>query len=235
MEMERINDDTIRVTIGPDDLSERGVSFLDLMGDHQQIENFFYGILEEVDTDHQFSNNDSVTFQVLPNRNGLELYISKNPNEAMGQIIKSAQAGDKESEAELDDVSQFLKHKLSQTDSDTDASDDDQDPADFSTFGSDSKSQTTTILKLHDFESLPKIADLMKIEGLESKLYKYENEYYLELTFYSSENSPELIQDQLAIAYEYAVPTKIAPEVLQEHGKVIMAQAALELSRHYFD
>ena len=59
--MERINENTIRVLIGNDDLSARGITVLDLLGNHQQIESFFYSILEEVDTEHQFQDNDSVT------------------------------------------------------------------------------------------------------------------------------------------------------------------------------
>ena len=54
MEMEHINENTIRVLIENADLEERGVTFLDLLGNHKQIENFFYSILEEVDVEEQF-------------------------------------------------------------------------------------------------------------------------------------------------------------------------------------
>ena len=77
MEMEHINENTIRVLIENADLEERGITFLDLLGNHKQIENFFYSILEEVDVDEQFHESDAITFQVLPNGNGLELFISK--------------------------------------------------------------------------------------------------------------------------------------------------------------
>ena len=77
MEMERINNNTIRVILGSEDLAERGVTVLDLLGNRKQIERFFYSILEEVDKDHTFVSNDAVTFQVMPNKNGLELLISK--------------------------------------------------------------------------------------------------------------------------------------------------------------
>lgn len=52
MEMERINDNTIRVLLGNEDLAARGITVLDLLGNHKQIEGFFYSILEEVDKDH---------------------------------------------------------------------------------------------------------------------------------------------------------------------------------------
>lgn len=70
MEMERINEDTIRVVVTNDDLAERSISVIDLLGNQEEIERFFYNILEEVDVEHDFENNEAVTFQVLPNRNG---------------------------------------------------------------------------------------------------------------------------------------------------------------------
>src|SRR5699024_5498461 len=78
MEIEHINDDTIRVRIENSDLEARGYTFLDLLGNQKQIETFFYSILEEVDIDEEFQESDAVTFQVMPSRNGLELFISKN-------------------------------------------------------------------------------------------------------------------------------------------------------------
>ncbi|MDD7321582.1 MAG: adaptor protein MecA, partial [Limosilactobacillus mucosae] len=76
MEMKRINENTIRVLLNNEDLNERGITVLDLLNHNQQIEDFFYSILEEVDADHQFQDNDLVTFQVRPQQDGLELYIT---------------------------------------------------------------------------------------------------------------------------------------------------------------
>lgn len=41
MEMEHINENTIRVLIKSEDLAARGITFLDLLGNHNEIENFF--------------------------------------------------------------------------------------------------------------------------------------------------------------------------------------------------
>jgi len=113
MEMERINEDTIRVVIGNDDLNERGIRVLDLLGNHKQIESFFYSIFEEVDVEHQFQDNDAVTFQVLPNRNGLELFISKNSENLQDTITKATQSSDQSDDLDSqDDVSEYLKRKL---------------------------------------------------------------------------------------------------------------------------
>lgn len=240
MEMERINDDTIRVTISSDDLNERGVTFLDLLDNHKEIESFFYSVLEEVDTDHQFASNDAVTFQVLPNRNGLELYISKNPTDGMEEAIKSVSKDNAPSNGEMDEVSDFLKRKLAETDSNDKNNDDssytsDGNPADLNGYANGVGSTQKSVIELEDFESLPSIAELIKTNsGIESVLYRYHDIYYLELTFFTSENSPETIKNDLAITYEYGNSTIVSSEVLREHGEVVMDGAALELAKRYF-
>ena len=105
MEMERINENTIRVLVDSNDLEEREIKILDLLSDHKQIQDFFYSILKEVDSTHQFQDNDSVTFQVMPTGNGLELFISKNDQvNAMG---------DDRNDAITDYIRQSIAQRLS--------------------------------------------------------------------------------------------------------------------------
>lgn len=226
--MERINENTIRVLIGNDDLSARGITVLDLLGNHQQIESFFYSILEEVDTEHQFQDNDSVTFQVLPNRNGLELFISKNG------IDDDEQSSEDEDAIHQDDISEFLKRQLEQTDAEdkrkTTVENDGVDDA----LNDQSLEKSTTVIQLNDFESMVQVARVLKLENAVTNLYRYRESYYLEVIFFVDSTTPETIKDDLAIAYEYGHKTEISPDVLNEHGKLVMEQSALELTRYYF-
>jgi len=226
--MERINENTIRVLIGNDDLSARGITVLDLLGNHQQIESFFYSILEEVDTEHQFQDNDSVTFQVLPNRNGLELFISKNG------IDDDEQSSEDEDAIHQDDISEFLKRQLEQTDAEdkrkTTVENDGVDDA----LNDQSLEKSTTVIQLNDFESMVQVARVLKLENAVTNLYRYREAYYLEVIFFVDSTTPETIKDDLAIAYEYGHKTEISPDVLNEHGKLVMEQSALELTRYYF-
>ncbi|GAW99342.1 adaptor protein MecA [Secundilactobacillus mixtipabuli] len=234
MEMERINENTIRVLIGNDDLTQRGITVLDLLGNHKQIESFFYSILEEVDVDHQFQETDAVTFQVLPNRNGLELFISKGGADDDATETEDESDGQNVEMVNEDEVPDFLKKQLMQTDGDTNQ--------DKSTAKSDGKTSPvtktsplhTTVLRLHSFDDMISIAEALKFSDATSNLYHYKNDYYLELVFRVNETSPESVKDELAVAYEYAEKTKITADVLDEHGKKIMAQSALQLTRRYF-
>ncbi|RRK11545.1 adaptor protein MecA [Lactiplantibacillus garii] len=242
MEMERINEDTIRVLIGNDDLNERGIRVLDLLGNHKQIESFFYSILEEVDVDHQFQDNDAVTFQVLPNRNGLELFISKNSENLQDTIAKATQSPNQSDEQSApDDVSDYLKRKLMQTD--TNNGDQAQgvqhnptkDTNDLDPYIDDPDTPTKEyVLQFDSFEDVIALAQMFRPEGLASNLFKYRDKYYLELVFFVDQSSTGTIKDDVAVALEYAHLSKVTADVLLEHGEKVMSNAALETVRHYF-
>ena len=117
MEMERINDNTIRVMIENNDLKERGISIMELLGNHDKIESFFYSILSEVDVDHDFSDDDQVTFKIITKKNGLELFISRlNEDEQVGDVINNLMSYAKNKQDSVDDVSEERRSQLQQSD-----------------------------------------------------------------------------------------------------------------------
>lgn len=88
MEMERINDDLIKVFINVEDLEERGIDFIELISDQRNVEKFFYSILEEVDVEKTFYDSEAITFQVIPSSDGIELYISRSSFEDMDNFFE---------------------------------------------------------------------------------------------------------------------------------------------------
>ena len=225
MEMERINENTIRVLIGNDDLDKRGITVLDLLGNHKQIESFFYSILEEVDKDHQFQNNDAVTFQVLPNQNGLELFISKDVDMSDNDMFDSGNA-DSQHPEKRDRVSKYIAEHADnnkpQPVSDKKTNDE---------FGHQKRTIILEFDQLNDFVSLAKA---LRLENGTSDLYLYEGKYYLKLELFSNDPVDMVVSDEVAIANEYGKKTTVTEEVLNEYGQHIMENSALELSRYYF-
>lgn len=223
MEMERINENTIRVLIDNDDLSARGITILDLLGNHQQIEDFFYSILKEVDTEHQFQNNDAVTFQVMPTNDGLELFISKNDSNL---------AGNEQHGPVNDQVSQYIKQQLIQKQNDnnqqkTEIVEDDSQPL------SKQRSKWQVVL-FSAFEDLIAFAHITDDTDILSDLYKYDGKYYLAMSYNDLADNDSQMKDRLALAYEYGNPTATTPDFLSEHGQKIMKTSALHLICHYF-
>ncbi|GAB2479059.1 adaptor protein MecA [Alkalibacterium psychrotolerans] len=215
MEIEHINEDTIRVTIENTDLEERGITFLDLLGNQKQIEKFFYSILEEVDIDEEFQESEAVTFQVMPNNNGLELFISKGSNF-------------KEDLSHVDDLKETLSSSAL-TDNLKDANDDEVEDY----INQDNETKEAIVI-LRNFEQMIHLSKALYLESGASNLYTYDNNYYLHLVFFTEEMNEKTSDEELAIALEYGEKSTIFSEVLQEYAEKIMETNALELTRYHF-
>ncbi|MBO0475452.1 adaptor protein MecA [Vagococcus sp. DIV0080] len=224
MEMERINDNTIRVSIGNEDLAERGITFLDLLGNQKQIESFFYSILEEVDVDEQFQETDSVTFQVLPNQDGLELFISKNlPLDDMQNIEAM------EDNLLGDSFSNFLKEHIASQEPDKEEELDEEMDMILNT----DRTQEV-VFRLDDFETLIELAKQVKLQNVLTYVYQFKEDYYLSVTFFTEDSGEAQIKNDLSQLYEYAHRTNVTMDILEEYGELVMERNALELTRYYF-
>ncbi len=213
MEVEHVNENMIRVFLANHDLEERGVDVLDLLGNRKQIESFFYSILEEVDTDHKFSKDQAVTFQVMPNTKGLELLITKIPSEM----------DDKTTDFNL------LDEDSAKTEVEAKATEDTTDSA-----TSSIAKQQVILVSFDQFEDFVDLSRNLVLEAGQSDLYQYQGRFYLKLTLFVDELRNLNVDDIQAIAAEYGNLETQAPETIAEFGQEVMSQTALELARYYF-
>lgn len=213
MEMEHINENTIRVLIKSEDLAARGITFLDLLGNHNEIENFFYSILEEVDIDEEFKGSEAVTFQVLPKGDGLELFISKNlPPEGMENF-------DDMRDGSTEDITDMLKKHVASQLQETE---------------SQPELGNRFIFELNSFEAMVQLASEVYLDSVTTNLYQMNDRYYLEVQFMDNDTTDIEVENALAYLMEFANRTQVTSEVLAEYGKIIMEHDALELTRYYF-
>ena len=218
--MEHINENTIRVLIENADLEERGVTFLDLLGNHKQIENFFYSILEEVDVEEQFHESDAITFQVLPSGTGLELFISKG-----GPINDQLEFSSASENLNSEEFSQYIKKQMVQNLNKSEKETEIEHLED---------EMQDVVLRLNQFEDMIELSKMMHLDNAISNLFLYKERYYLNLVFFINEMTERSAEEEIALALEFAEKTSVTQGILEEHGKMIMEKKALELTRHYF-
>lgn len=242
MQVDHINENTIRVRINKNELAHRGLKVLDLLGDKQKIQQFFYSILSEVDTDHTFTQGVPVTFQVMPNNGGLDLMITKiKPDDAdnLRQMIEPMNSETNQTQAEPDSRRSFF---------DLDPKDDvntELDPIKEEKLESSNQENAVNIqywkfqnhhsYSFDELGNLVELADSLKVSDLASSLYYLRGKYYLKLAFLD-ENYAELKPaDAWAIANEYGI--KIDDEemkTVKETGKCLLNRDALDYIRYYF-
>ncbi|MFC4760238.1 adaptor protein MecA [Fructobacillus durionis] len=227
MEMERINDNTIRVMVENDDLKDRGTSVRDLLSDRNKIESFFYNILSELDTDQDFADNDKVSFQVLPNQNGLELFISRlDDEEALGSLLSTLsqreenEAANQEQASDsmspIDDLSFEQKQALQE-------SDQTQENA-----VSVSSAGRIDVVELKDFEDLLSLVALLNDFEGNSSAYQYKNKYYLSIDSRFLNLSASELNSFFATLIEYGRFAKQSDSFLSEHGDLLFRGKAIQ-------
>ena len=232
MQVEHINENTIRVRINKAELEKRGLKVLDLLGDKDKIQQFFYSILDEIDTDHSFSQDAPVTFQVMPNNGGLDLLITKTTEKDRDKLSKLFENdfGDLKKSKFGDSRRSFLD--LEDDGTNDVGTTDSNKPKVKKAFW---KLQKKQAYSFNDFNDVTELAGSLLASDLSSSLYFERGLFYLDLAFID-ENYVEIKpEDAWIIANEYGTKVKTADMArIRTTSKCLIERDALEQLRHYF-
>ena len=219
MEMERINDDTILVRIENEDLLERGTSVPELLANPIEIEEFFHSILVEMDVIDQFEDSEGMSFQVMPNPEGIELYVTK-------YVEKKDTEADSERFVRnlVDTIQHSLGHRMGKPKKEKKLEapvekEKTLEPLDCTVF-------------FDSFEDFVQLAKLYPYNVQKSSLYRYSNYYFLHV--YQDVFGEEDFTGDLALLREFGEFSRVSWEVVQEYGEVMIKEKAIETAKKYF-
>ena len=219
MEMERINDDTILVRIENEDLLERGTSVPELLANPIEIEEFFHSILVEMDVIDQFEDSEGMSFQVMPNPEGIELYVTK-------YVEKKDTEADSERFVRnlVDTIQHSLGHRMGKPKKEKKVEapvekEKTLEPLDCTVF-------------FDSFEDFIQLAKMYPYNVQKSSLYRYSNYYFLHV--YQDVFGEEDFTADLALLREFGEFSRVSWEVVQEYGEVMIKEKAIESAKKYF-
>ena len=219
MEMERINDDTILVRIENEDLQERGTSVSELLANPTEIEEFFHSILVEMDVIDQFEDSEGMSFQVMPNPEGIELYVTK-------YVEKTDIEADSERFVRnlVDTIQHSLGHRMGKPKKEKKVEapvekEKTLEPLDCTVF-------------FDSFEDFIQLAKMYPYNVQKSSLYRYSNYYFLHV--YQDVIGEEDFTADLALLREFGEFSRVSWEVVQEYGEVMIKEKAIETAKKYF-
>ena len=219
MEMERINDDTILVRIENEDLQERGTSVSELLANPTEIEDFFHSILVEMDVIDQFEDSEGMSFQVMPNPEGIELYVTK-------YVEKKDIEADSERFVRnlVDTIQHSLGHRMGKPKKEKKVEapvekEKTLEPLDCTVF-------------FDSFEDFIQLAKMYPYNVQKSSLYRYSNYYFLHV--YQDVIGEEDFTADLALLREFGEFSRVSWEVVQEYGEVMIKEKAIETAKKYF-
>ncbi|KKB73344.1 MULTISPECIES: adaptor protein MecA [Bacillus] len=211
MEIERINEHTVKFYISYGDIEDRGFDREEIWYNRERSEELFWEMMDEVHDEEEFAVEGPLWIQVQALDKGLEIIVTKAQLSKDGQKLELPIPEDKKHDPAEETLDALLEdfHKEEQTE----------------------EQKLQFVLRFNDFEDVISLSKVT-ISGCQTSLYTHENRYYLFVDF--NEMPDEEIENQLSILLEYASESKMTIHMLKEYGTLITADHALDTINKYF-
>ncbi|MFC4320638.1 adaptor protein MecA [Litchfieldia salsa] len=219
MEIERINEHTVKFYISYVDIEERGFDRDEIWYNREKSEELFWEMMDEVHQEEEFTVEGPLWIQIQALDKGLEVLVTRAQLSKEGHKfelpVDDKFPVDEKIESLLD--SQFNPKSLNEPSLD-------QIEEDHFQF----------IIRFRDFEDVISLSHRITLDKLINSLHSFEGKYYLYIEFNEDHYTEEELENMLSIVLEYGSESTLTIHRLSEYGKEIMKENALEEIRRYF-
>lgn len=217
MEIERINENTVKFYLSYGDIEARGFSKEDVWYNRDKSEELFWDMMDELGDDTEFEVEGPLWIQVNAMNEGIEVIVTRahlpkntessqfpfgieNPEDLFDPIFDSI--NEEELEEEMEDELQ-VGNKL---------------------------------FVFQEFDELiPLAKQLSSLEDtFESQLYAFEDRYYLKLRFDYSLVEKKRAKDIASMVVEFGTLSKMSIHRVEEYGTVVMDSDVFNQITKYF-
>ncbi|KSU84860.1 adaptor protein MecA [Fictibacillus enclensis] len=222
MEIERVNEFTIKFFITYRDIEDRGFDREEIWSDRERGEELFWEMMDEAHQQEQFPLEGPLWIQVQALDKGLEIIVTRAQMSKDGTKLELP-LGDEKIDLPVDkNIEKILDQQFATDDSDI-AEDIELADEDYLSF----------LLAFKDFEDMIMLSHNVDSTLFANSLYHFENKYYLYVTF-NPETTDREQDDLLSQLLEYGADSDASIHRIQEYGKQIIAEHALEeVSTHF--
>ncbi|OIJ10126.1 adaptor protein MecA [Anaerobacillus arseniciselenatis] len=220
MEIERLNESTIKFFITYKDIENRGFDREEIWYNRERGEELFFEMINEANDIENFELEGPLWIQVQALDKGLEIIVTR------GQItdgsvkleipVSNDQINLPVDENIVDMLDEnFVKSKQKE--------DEDTEPE-----------LLDLVIGFNDFEDIISLSYGIDIKGFEDALYHFEGNYYLFVMF-TDEFAEDEQDDILSQILEFGFESEVSIHRIQEYGKEIIGDKALQNLRKMFD
>jgi len=222
MEIERINENTVKFYISYGDIEERGFDREEIWYNRERSEELFWEMMDEVHDEEEFVIEGPLWIQVQALDKGLEILVTKAHLSKDGQKFELPIPNEKIKEFPVDGkFDEILDHHFSPNTSDEGDIILEEETLEF-------------LIGFKDFEDVISLSNRSGLDDLVTKLYHFEGKYYLFTEFPEDLFEEDEIDDLLSILLEYGFETQLTIHRIQEYGKtIISANVFAELRKHF--
>ncbi|HHY72459.1 MAG TPA: adaptor protein MecA [Bacillus bacterium] len=226
MEIERINEHTVKFYVTYRDIEDRGFDREEIWYNRERSEELFWEMMDEVNNREDFAIEGPLWIQVQALEKGLEIVVTKAQLSMDGQKLELPIGLDKHIDLTVDDNIEALLDKTNNAD---------EQYEDFP-FTDDEYSDEAIrfLIGFHDFEDVITLSHSIDADGLFSSLYHFEDKYYLYIGFDEEKFEEEDEDDILCQILEFGYESRLSIHRIQEYGKEVIASNALEQIKQHF-
>jgi adapter protein MecA 1/2 len=225
MEIERINENTVKFYISYIDIEERGFDREEIWYNRERSEELFWEMMDEVHHEAEFVIEGPLWIQVQALEKGLEILVTKTQVGKDGQKFDLPISDDKLGDFPVDEqIEELLDHNFNSK-THRDLMESDEDLGD----------QLQFLLVFKDFEDLISMSKRTDLDEVKTSLYSYEGRYYLLIDFSEYELEDEdIIDDYLSIFLEYGLESSMTIHRMEEYGnKILEDDVFITLRKHF--
>ncbi|WP_062231404.1 adaptor protein MecA [Fictibacillus sp. FJAT-27399] len=222
MEIERVNEFTIKFFITYRDIEDRGFDREEIWSDRERGEELFWEMMDEAHQQEQFPLEGPLWIQVQAMDKGLEIIVTRAQMSKDGTKLELP-LGDEKIDLPVDkNIEKMLDQQFTPDDKE-EAEDIELADEDYLSF----------LLIFSDFEDMIMLSHNIDSSLFANSLYHFDNKYYLYVTF-NPETTDREQDDLLSQLLEYGTDSDASIHRIQEYGKQIIAERALEdISAHF--
>ncbi|MFC5732029.1 adaptor protein MecA [Cytobacillus gottheilii] len=221
MEIERINDNTVKFYISYIDIEERGFDREEIWYNRERSEELFWEMMDEVHREEDFFAEGPLWIQVQALDKGLEVLVTRAQLSKDGQKLELPVPDEKAQDLPVDErIEELLDHHFNSEDA-TEENEQYEGNLEF-------------LITFKDFEDIISLSKKSELDSIKTTLYSFEGSYYLFLDFDEELFDEEDIDNLLSIMLEYGYETQVTIHRITEYGKTIIESNVFAELRKYF-
>lgn len=229
MEIERINENTIKFYISYMDIENLGFDREEIWYNRERSEQLFWEVMEEANyNEEDFSIEGPLWIQVQALDKGLEIVVTKAKISKDGQNLELPVDNGLGLDLPIDEkLESLLDEKFGKEDDDIEAEDE---------LLASIEQDLIHVFQFDDFEDLIQLShNLTFDQGITDRLYHYQGRYHLLVQFDDVYLNVDQQDDYISRLKEYSNRSKVTVHLLSEYGKVIFSDHALAQVKQYFN
>lgn len=220
MEIERINENTVKFYLTYMDIEERGFTREEVWYNRDKSEELFWDMMEEIDSesDIEFEIEGPLWIQVHAMSGGIEVLVTRAQLPEDGESTEYPYG--------IDDPRKLFQPELEASIDSSESTNE--------TSGDSRMATARDLFVFKDFDDLIPLASQLSDLEEATALYAFEEKYYLYIDYSSSDKEISDKIDVESIILEYGTPTNLTIHRLKEYGTEVMGSNVFKTIESYF-